>query len=932
MSERPRRRLRSTRASRSSPSSATAERFVLVTHEHPDGDALGSLVAMQAVLRALGKDSVIVISADEFPLPHEYRFFALDGLCTAAPAGPRPPHRDLPRLRQPRPQPAAPRCATPSRSLNIDHHHDNTRFGTINHVVAEASCTAEIVWDLMRGPRRRADAADRRGALRRPRHRHRPLLVREHDAARAPDGRRADRRRRRRRTRLPPALRGRAARQARAARARAGERRALRRRARDGRDADAPRTSRRPAPRTATPRASSTTCARSTARRSRRSSASRSGDSRGARKVSLRATDDEVDVSAIARALRRRRPPPGRRLLERPRDAASSSRAIRAQSLSVRGWEPRAIPVDGSPPRRQAGRADLARRRRARARRALGGAARRARRDARPVRDRPADRARRPRDAARALLHGAAEDLRGRRAARRALVDRRPGGRDRRDRGSSPDDARAAARRGPPAPAGLLGGQDRRRARLRAGAARRGRRDGRARGDRVRVRAALARGRPRRASDRLLVGHLRALAGRRPGGDAYCLELRRTRDRAVRGRRRLARGGARRADSRSPTRGGASARSSRSRARTLAPPRTAAPLEPRRTRGRRCCSSTPTGDAGRRGARARRPAARRGRTARRSVGFRGDDASLTPRADAAPAAAALAVGTFDGVHLGHREVIGRRRHGAHLRARTRRRSSRPRARRALLTPLPVKAELIAVARRRGAGRHPLRRRVRRAQRRALRRRGARRRGSARRAVSVGENFRFGARARGDAALLAADGRFDTRVVPLREVDGEIVSSSHIRSLIAAGEVAARRRACSAPRSSCAATSSPATAAGASSASRPRTSSRTRRSCCPATASTPASRATAVPAAVSIGVRPTFGTGRGELIEAYLIDFDGDLYGSELRLHFLERLRGERRFETRRGADRARCTTTSSTPADLRRGGLTAGSATVRRRR
>ena len=52
-----------------------------------------------------------------------------------------------------------------------------------------------------------------------------------------------------------------------------------------------------------------------------------------------------------------------------------------------------------------------------------------------------------------------------------------------------------------------------------------------------------------------------------------------------------------------------------------------------------------------------------------------------------------------------------------------------------------------------------------------------------------------------------------------------------------------------------------------------------------------------PAAVSIGVRPTFQTGRGELIEAYILDFDGDLYGRELRLDFLARLRGERRFET-----------------------------------
>ena len=51
------------------------------------------------------------------------------------------------------------------------------------------------------------------------------------------------------------------------------------------------------------------------------------------------------------------------------------------------------------------------------------------------------------------------------------------------------------------------------------------------------------------------------------------------------------------------------------------------------------------------------------------------------------------------------------------------------------------------------------------------------------------------------------------------------------------------------------------------------------------------------AAVSIGVRPTFVTGRGLLVEAFLLDFDGDLYGRELRLEFLERIRGERRFES-----------------------------------
>jgi hypothetical protein len=63
-----------------------ADKLVLVTHENPDGDALGSLVAMHGVLRALGKDSLMFMGADEFPLPYEYRFFVLDGLVSEAPA------------------------------------------------------------------------------------------------------------------------------------------------------------------------------------------------------------------------------------------------------------------------------------------------------------------------------------------------------------------------------------------------------------------------------------------------------------------------------------------------------------------------------------------------------------------------------------------------------------------------------------------------------------------------------------------------------------------------------------------------------------------------------------------------------------------------------------------------------------------------------
>ncbi len=123
------------------------ERFVLVTHENPDGDALGSLVAMQGVLRALGKDSVMFIAPEEFPLPYEYAFFEFEGLVSDVPAD--VAQHTIVFLD----------CGNFDRNavevgdapvLNLDHHHDNTRFGTINHVVPEASCTAEIVWDLMR--------------------------------------------------------------------------------------------------------------------------------------------------------------------------------------------------------------------------------------------------------------------------------------------------------------------------------------------------------------------------------------------------------------------------------------------------------------------------------------------------------------------------------------------------------------------------------------------------------------------------------------------------------------------------------------------------------------------------------------------------------------------------------------------------------------
>jgi phosphoesterase RecJ-like protein len=128
-----------------------ADKLVVVTHENPDGDALGSLIAMQGILSAIGKDCLMFIAQRELPLPEEYDWFPLDGLVSEPPAD--VDERTIVFLD----------CGNVERNpaeafrrpgmhiLNIDHHHDNTRFGTVNLVVAEASCTAEIVWDLMGG-------------------------------------------------------------------------------------------------------------------------------------------------------------------------------------------------------------------------------------------------------------------------------------------------------------------------------------------------------------------------------------------------------------------------------------------------------------------------------------------------------------------------------------------------------------------------------------------------------------------------------------------------------------------------------------------------------------------------------------------------------------------------------------------------------------
>jgi phosphoesterase RecJ-like protein len=124
------------------------DRFLLTTHENPDGDALGSLLATHRILEALGKDSIMFLAAKEFPLPVEYQFLPLEEVFHEPPA-------DL-----------SDRVAIfldcgnidrmpvdflkngDNKVVNIDHHHDNTRFGTINLVDVDASCTAEIVYDL----------------------------------------------------------------------------------------------------------------------------------------------------------------------------------------------------------------------------------------------------------------------------------------------------------------------------------------------------------------------------------------------------------------------------------------------------------------------------------------------------------------------------------------------------------------------------------------------------------------------------------------------------------------------------------------------------------------------------------------------------------------------------------------------------------------
>jgi phosphoesterase RecJ-like protein len=124
------------------------DRFLLTTHENPDGDALGSLLAMHQILGALGKDSVMFLGAKEFPLPVEYRFLPLEEVFHEPPADLSDRvimFLDCGNIDR---MPVDWLQENENRVLNVDHHHDNTRFGDVNLVDVEASSTAEIVYEL----------------------------------------------------------------------------------------------------------------------------------------------------------------------------------------------------------------------------------------------------------------------------------------------------------------------------------------------------------------------------------------------------------------------------------------------------------------------------------------------------------------------------------------------------------------------------------------------------------------------------------------------------------------------------------------------------------------------------------------------------------------------------------------------------------------
>jgi len=265
---------------------------------------------------------------------------------------------------------------------------------------------------------------------------------------------------------------------------------------------------------------------------------------------------------------------------------------------------------------------------------------------------------------------------------------------------------------------------------------------------------------------------------------------------------------------------------------------------------------------------------------------------VTPLPEAERRPRHVAIGTFDGVHRGHQAVIGEadtvltfEPHPLSV--------LHPAAMPKLIMPFNVKRDVIA-----GLGveelvvipfdddfaHHSAEEFIEEV---LIGRLGAER-------VSVGENFRFGAKAKGDPALLASRPEFETEVTPLVEIDGETVSSTRIRALVAAGDMEGARHCLGAPFMF--------ESVVVSGDQRGRTLG------FPTANQVPddslvipghgvyAAFANGTPAAVNVGIRPTFESGRGVLIETYLIDRDEDLYDKVLRVAFVERLRGEKRYD------------------------------------
>jgi bifunctional oligoribonuclease and PAP phosphatase NrnA len=126
------------------------DRFLVVTHENPDGDALGSLLATTLALRHLGKD-VDMYLAGSGPLPREYAFMQLDGLLREVPGDVE--ERILVAVDCAKADRIGPDTSMLERAravIDIDHHHDNTRFGHVNLIVADASSTGEVLRDVFR--------------------------------------------------------------------------------------------------------------------------------------------------------------------------------------------------------------------------------------------------------------------------------------------------------------------------------------------------------------------------------------------------------------------------------------------------------------------------------------------------------------------------------------------------------------------------------------------------------------------------------------------------------------------------------------------------------------------------------------------------------------------------------------------------------------